>query len=154
MCIRYINKDNWNKYKGYLSQKCLIKQQLYLRCNHKAENVQGKRKSGTKPSSHGHTAKQWFMYIDRSYIRNQESGRFNWHLAQLHFSLIPSFHRSTVSLGNGKKIENYLHSWMVPKICESMEYKKRNTVAQGQLNTYAKILKSWMKVIFAVMCIT
>ena len=31
---------------------------------------------------------------------------------------------------------------MVPKICESMEYKKRNTVAQGQLNTYAKILKS------------
>ena len=26
------------------------------------------------------------------------------------FSLIPSFHRSTVSLGNGKKIENYLRS--------------------------------------------
>ena len=31
---------------------------------------------------------------------------------------------------------------MVPKICESMEYKERNTIAQGQLNIYAKILKS------------
>ena len=43
-------------------------------------------------------------------LRNQARERFNEGLVQLLFSLIPSFCRSTVSLGNGKKVENYLRS--------------------------------------------
>ena len=43
-------------------------------------------------------------------VRNHARERLNKGLVQLYFSLIPSFCRSTVSLENRKKIENYLRS--------------------------------------------
>ena len=109
----YKEKVNRNKYKGYSSKKCLIKQLLHFPCNSKIKIFYGKWKSGTSNSSHGHTTKHKFMFKFTG-LRNRESGRFDWGLGQLNFSFIPSFRRSTASSGNVKKIENSLHSCTMP----------------------------------------
>lgn len=81
----------------------MIKQELHIHCNKKTKRFYGKWKSGTNYGSHGHTAKQLFMFNLQALETRQVDDSIE--AFGNYISFLIHFRRSTVSSENVKKIE-------------------------------------------------
>ena len=96
----------------FLSQKCLIKQQIYLPCNNKTKTFYVNGNAGPiiahMDTQSNNNLCLHLQAFETRQVDDPIEALSNWTSV---FS--PSFRQSMVSSGNVKKTENSLHSWTI-----------------------------------------